>query len=162
MFRRRCCDRGCCDCSWSRNVGIAVPVVVARQRRPFRSPVGHACLSGNVGECAVAVVPVKPVAQRRVRSEEVAGTAVDEENVHPAVVVEIEKCASSPGGFRQVIGSRPSIGMCPGDAGLRGCNRLKEGRGVVSGAWEVEANTLRKTLSGRLAANAERTSLLLG
>ena len=110
-----------------KEVGITVSVVVANGDAHAVTGIGHPCLGGDVGEGSVAVVAVKPIAQRLLRSEEVAGTAVDEEDVHPAVVVKIEKRTAGPRGFGQVIGRRSSIGMFPGDAGLGGGNRLKEG-----------------------------------
>jgi hypothetical protein len=56
-------------------------------------------LFGDVRKSTVAVVLIKGVAQRRIGIVEVAFPAVDQEDVHPAVVVVIEKSAARAHGF---------------------------------------------------------------
>jgi hypothetical protein len=53
----------------------------------------------NVGECTVAIVAVKRITQRLRRIIEVGFSAVDQVDVHPAIVVKIEEGASGSAGF---------------------------------------------------------------
>ena len=83
-------------------VGQAIAVVVAH-RHPH--PVGaaaHTGLRGDVAEGPIPVVAIEGVAQRGRRRIEVAGTAVDQVNVHPAVVIVVQKCAARADRFRQI------------------------------------------------------------
>src|SRR5207237_5543803 len=50
--------------------------------------------------------------------EEIAGAAVDEVNVHPAVIVIIKKRAAGAGGFRQIFFRRAARYVLPVDAAL--------------------------------------------
>src|SRR5437773_547992 len=54
----------------------------------------HTGLFRYVRERSVAIVSVERIAQRRIRSEKIALAAVHQVNVHPAVIVVIEKCAA--------------------------------------------------------------------
>ena len=58
---------------------------------------------GDIGEGTVAVIAVERVAQRLRWSEDVAFPAIDEINVHPAVVVVVAKGASGARGLRKVF-----------------------------------------------------------
>ncbi len=55
---------------------------------------GYAGLFGDIGECAVAIVLVQRIANGFGRLAEIAGAAVDQEDIHPAVVVIIEESAA--------------------------------------------------------------------
>ncbi len=60
---------------------------------PYALP-GNAGFFGHVGESAVAIVVVERVAQRLGRIVKIALATVDEVDVHPAVVVVVEKARS--------------------------------------------------------------------
>src|SRR5262249_54088337 len=80
-------------------VGKAIPVVVAdRHALPIAAALDPR-LPRNISEGAVAIVMVERVAQRRVGIEKITLAAVHEVNVHPSIVVVIEKCAAGAGGF---------------------------------------------------------------
>jgi hypothetical protein len=64
---------------------------------------GDAGFFRDVGECTVAVVPIERVAQRPRRIVKLRLTAVDEVNVHPAIVVVIEKSTTGTARFGQVL-----------------------------------------------------------
>ena len=72
---------------------------------------------GDVGEGAVAIVFVKSIADGlgRWRLPKIAGAAVDEEDVHPSVVVEIEKGATGAERFGEVAARRDGIFVDPVD-----------------------------------------------
>ena len=110
-------------------VGIAVAVVVPDSDAHTVTCVAYSGFYGHVSEGSVAVVPIERVAQRCGRREKIAGAAVHQENVHPTVVVEIEKGTSSACGFRQVVGGGPPTRVCPGYARMRGRDWTKQGRG---------------------------------
>ena len=54
----------------------------------------HTGFFRHVGERAVAIVPIQRVTQRRIGTEKIAFAAIHQVNVHPAVVVIVEKCAA--------------------------------------------------------------------
>src|SRR5262249_35357052 len=70
----------------------------------------------DVGECAVSVVFIQCVAQRGLRIVEVTLAAVDQVNVHPTIVVVIEKSAAGPGCLRQIALWRFACSVRPFDA----------------------------------------------
>src|SRR5262249_59412616 len=78
------------------------------------------CFIGHVGERAVVVVVVKGVLERRGRRVEITGAAVDQVDVHPAVVVIVEEGASRAHGLRQVVSHRVSVVVRPGNAARLG------------------------------------------
>src|SRR5580704_2667523 len=69
------------------NIRKAVAIVVANGDAHAVGVATDAGFLCDVSKCAVAIVFVERVAQRRIRIEEVALAAIDEINVHPAVVV---------------------------------------------------------------------------
>ncbi len=84
---------------------------------------GHACLVGDVGERAVAVVLVERVLQRRVRLVEIRRPAVDQEDVGPAIVVEIDRTRrrgpSSPADIGSPTSHSGAVQLMPlTDAGI--------------------------------------------
>ena len=85
-----------------------------RHAHPERAA-GNTRLLRNIRECAVPVVLVKRVADRLLRLPEVAGTAVHQIDIHPAVIVEIEKSAARTHGFGQVMFRRHRIVVYPLD-----------------------------------------------
>jgi hypothetical protein len=102
-------------------IGKTVAVIVAHGDALPVAAGSHARLLRDVGEGSIAIVAIERVAQGRIGIVEVALAAVDEIDVHPSVVVVIEKGAACPGGFRQVFLRRLAGGVYPGDvAGGRG------------------------------------------
>ena len=79
-----------------RNIEVrkTVAVVIRNSDALAKAARRHTGFFRYVGKRSVAIVPVQRVAQRRVRGEEIALAAVHQVNVHPAVVVIIEKCAA--------------------------------------------------------------------
>ena len=74
-----------------------------RPRRPCRTCHPRTpALFGHIGKCSVAIVFVERVANGLRRLEEIARTAVDQVDVHPAVVVVIEKGAPGSQGLGQI------------------------------------------------------------
>ena len=108
------------------HVGKAIAVVVAdRHALPIaarRDP----GFFGNVGESSVAIVAVESIAQRRIGVEEVTLAAVDQVNVHPAIVVVVKESAARAGGFGQIF-----LGRFSGSVGPR--MPLVEGRTSSNG-----------------------------
>ena len=82
------------------DVHAAIVVVVAERAPHAVGRVPGSRLPGDVGEGPVPAVPV----------EAVRTTAVDEIDVHPAVVVVVQKTASGPHGLDQVLGRRIGFG----------------------------------------------------
>src|SRR5580692_5643100 len=72
----------------------AISVVIANGHSlpitPCRYP-GFLCY---IGECAIAIVAVESIPERRSRSKKVTLSAVDKINVQPAVIVVVEKSAT--------------------------------------------------------------------
>ncbi len=102
-------------------IGKAVAVIVAHGDTLPVAAGRDAGLLRDVGEGSISIVAIERVAQRRIGIVEVTLAAVDEIDVHPSVIVVIEKGAACPGGFRQVLLRRLAGGMYPGDvAGGRG------------------------------------------
>ena len=100
----------------TRDVQIRVAVIVIVADRRSHSVVGVSgirqtgCLR-NVGEAAVAVLPVKPIPVPRIMTIEVfrrghgarQAAAIHEKNVQQAVIVIVEQGYSSGHGFDQVL-----------------------------------------------------------
>src|SRR5438874_5709264 len=92
--------------------------VAARIPNCHTHPVSARCnarLPRNVCECAVPVVVIESVAKRRLRVIEVATTAVDQVDVHPAVVVVIEEGTAGSSSFRQKHLRRAPVTVHPSD-----------------------------------------------
>ncbi len=88
-----------------RNVEVweAISVVIPHRNTHAIATPSHAGFLRHVGECAVAIVAIQRVAQGMRRLVEIAFAAVDEVNVHPAVIVVIEEGTSRAAGFWQVF-----------------------------------------------------------
>src|SRR5579872_3968737 len=113
-------------------IGEAVSVIVPYRHALTVASAADTCLFGDVGESAVAVIAIKRVAQGRVRIVEIAFATVDQIDVHPAVIVIVEKGASRSRGFRQVFLRRFSCGVDPGDPagfGRHFLERVRRARG---------------------------------
>src|SRR4029077_2208185 len=72
-------------------IGKPIAIVVTDRDSHAVAAAGDASLLCNVGERSVPVVGIQRVAQRRIRFVEVAAAAVDQINIHPAVVVVVDK-----------------------------------------------------------------------
>src|SRR5260221_1923366 len=97
-------------------IGEAVPVVISDCNTHSVAATRYAPLLRDVAAGVVAIVFVKRVAQRRIWLVEVTFSAVDEINVHPAVVVVIEKRAASSGGLREIVFGGTAVDMTPRNA----------------------------------------------
>src|SRR5882672_8908295 len=80
-------------------IGQTVAVVISDRDAHAVATASDARLVGNVSESSVSIVSVERISQRRTWIEEVALAAIHKVDVHPAVVVVIEKCAAGAGGF---------------------------------------------------------------
>src|SRR5262249_19033381 len=101
-------------------IGETVAVVVAHGNALPISASGDAGLLGHVRESTVAIVVVKRVTERRIRGVEVAGAAVDEVEVHPAIVIVVEERAAGAGGLGEIFLCGLAGRVFPRDAALRG------------------------------------------
>src|SRR5260221_124312 len=81
-------------------IGQTVVVIVADRDAHAVATAGDTRLVGNVSERSVPIVSVERISQRRAWIEEVTLAAIHKVDVHPAVVVVVEKCAAGAGGFR--------------------------------------------------------------
>ncbi len=84
-------------------IGEAVGVVVAYSDAHAIAAAGDASFLCDVGEGAVAIVVVEGVAEGNGRSPKIAGAAVDQIDVDPAVVVVVEEGAAGAGGFGEIF-----------------------------------------------------------
>src|ERR1700719_1350408 len=75
-------------------IGESVAIIVADGNTLTVSARGYASLFGDVRESAVAVVSIQSVPQWRIGRVKIALAAVDEIDVHPAVVVVIQERAA--------------------------------------------------------------------
>ena len=81
---------------------VAVVVVVADSHSGGPSRAEQTGFFRNVGERAIAVVAVKTV--RRVRGCAAEPAAIENENIHPAVVIVIDKSHAAAGCFDNIVG----------------------------------------------------------
>ena len=123
-------------------------------------------LLGDVGERAVAVVLVERVLERRLRLVEVGRAAVDQEDVHPAVVVVVEERAR-PGPWSRAGSGSGDIALswtqlmpdsAAGTSVKAGLAPLRP-RGTRSAPLETSATEWRKARRlSRRAINADDIS----
>ena len=99
----------------NKQVRPAVVVVVADSYTHAEIGAAHARFLCYVGESSVAIVFVEGVAHGLRRLPEIAGTTVDEKDVHPAVVVEIEEGATRPKRLGQISAGRHGVLVHPGN-----------------------------------------------
>ena len=105
--------------SGHQHVRPAVVVVIPNGDAHAEIRPGHAGLFRDVGKRAVAVVLVQGIAQRLGWLVKIAGAAVHQKDIHPAVVVVIQKGAARAQRFGQEAARRHRVFMHPGDAGGR-------------------------------------------
>jgi len=83
--------------------GKPVCIVIANGYPLAISPAPTPAFSVDIGETSVAIVPVKSVAQRWRGVVEIALAAIDQIDVHPAIVVVVEERAPRSRSFRQIF-----------------------------------------------------------
>ena len=81
---------------------IAGALILSRHALSEAAP-GHSSLFRHVGEGSVAIVFIKSVAQRCFGDKKITFAAVHQIDVHPAVVVIVEKCDTWSGALREVL-----------------------------------------------------------
>ena len=80
--------------SRDKQVGVAVVVVIANSHAHAEGSARHARLVGHIGECAVMIISVESIPGHLARLIKIAEAIVDKINVHPTIVVIVQKCAS--------------------------------------------------------------------
>jgi len=75
---------------------------------------------------SVAIVAVERIAQGRIRGEKIALPAVHQVNVHPAVVVVVQKGATCAGCLGQEVIRGAAVVMAPGESAGGGWHFFKE------------------------------------
>src|SRR5690348_7340027 len=88
--------------SGDENVGPAIVVVVTDGDPHPEGCTEDSGLLGDVGEGSVAIVFIEGVADGLSGLPEVARTAVHQKDVHPSVVIKIQKCTAWAERFRKV------------------------------------------------------------
>src|SRR5215472_10515728 len=106
-------------------IGKAIAVEIAYSDTHSIAAAGYPSLFRYISERAIAVVLVESVAKGRLWIVEVALAAIDQVDVHPAIVVVIQKRAARSGSFRQVVVLGPAVYVLPGDTAFRGRNFFK-------------------------------------
>ena len=107
-------------------VGPAIIVIVANGS-PHREHIGgDSRFFRDIGKRAVSIVPVKSAAQRFRWLIKVTRTVVDQVNVHPAIIVVVEKGTARPQRLRQITLCGTGILVDPGDAALRRGNFFEQ------------------------------------
>src|ERR1700716_249816 len=81
-------------------IGEAIVIVVAHCGTHSIAPSGYASFFRHVAEGTIPIVPIEGIAEWRIRIVEIATSAIDQVNIHPAVIVVIEKRAARAGGLR--------------------------------------------------------------
>src|SRR5206468_2092816 len=99
-----------------KEVQLAVIVVVEPDRARSPSGGGKACFASDVGKAAIAIVVIKRVTKQRIGVEEITLAAVDQINVHPAVVVIVDKSATGSDCLRKIHLGGATIAVDPSDA----------------------------------------------
>src|SRR5208282_1539631 len=108
-------------------VGESVAVVITDGDAHAVSAACHSSLFRYVGEGAVAIVPVERIAERARRRIKICLAAVDQIDVHPAVVVVVEEGTPGAARFRQVLFGGLAGGVNPRDAAAGRRNLLEGG-----------------------------------
>src|SRR4029077_3003606 len=97
-------------------VGETIAVIVADGDSLPEAACAHAGFLSYISESSVAIVVVERVAEGRSGREEIAGTTIDEVQVHPAVVVVVEECAARARRLGEILFGRFAGDVLPGDA----------------------------------------------
>jgi hypothetical protein len=102
------------------DVGPAVIVVVADSHAHAEGRTTNAGFFGDVCKGPIAIVLVERVSHRLCRLPEIAGAAIHQEDVHPPVVVEVEKSTAGTQRLGQVVVLGHRVVMDPGHSARRG------------------------------------------
>src|SRR5207249_3846573 len=102
-------------------VCISIAIVVACRDSHSISAPGYSRLLGYILEASVAIVSVQRISNGLFWLVEITFPAVDEINVHPAVIIEIKKRAAGAARLRQVFHRGFSGCVHPVDAAF--CSR---------------------------------------
>ena len=103
-------------------VGEAICVVISYGNAHAVASAGYSGFFSHVGKSSVPIIPVERVAQRACGSKNVAGPAIHEIDVHPAIVVVIKERATSAGRFGKIFLRRVGSDMSPSDTTQLGGN----------------------------------------
>ena len=80
----------------------AIAVIIGSGDAHTKTGSSHSCFVGDVSESAVMIIMVEGVLQRGRRCKEIRWSTVDQINIHPTVVVIIQKGTTGADRFRQV------------------------------------------------------------
>ena len=84
-------------------IRVSVPVVIPHRRPHPVTAAAYSRFFGNVCKRAVAIISVQRITQRSRRLIKIAWTAIHQVNVHPPIIVVIEKGATRPTGLRKIF-----------------------------------------------------------
>ena len=84
-------------------VGETISVIVANGDTLPIAAAGNPSLYRHLSESAIAIVVIKSISQGRVGIKEIAFAAVHEINIHPPVVVIVEKGTTGAGSLGEVM-----------------------------------------------------------
>src|SRR5437763_13798760 len=128
------------------DVGETVAVIVTDGNALPVAASHNACFLGYIRERPVPIIAIEHVAQRPRRCVEIACSAVHQINVHPPIVVVIEKTAACPGCLRQIHVRRASIHVSPRNSACGGRNLGEKSSLLVSGKSEGWNSVDRKSV----------------
>src|SRR5205085_3917679 len=111
-------------CSYE-HIGPAVVIEITYSDAHAKDSATHARFLRYVSKCTVPIILVERVSNRFGGLPEIAGSAVDEVDVHPAVVIVIEESASRTQGFGQVTVVGQCVLVHPLDA-ASGCRHFRK------------------------------------
>ena len=129
------------------HIGPAVGIVVPHSYTHAIASGGDAGLFGDLRECPVAIVAVEGIAEGWIRGEKIALAAVHQIDVHPAIVVVVQKGATRAGGLGQEVIRRTAVLMTPGESAGRRGHFLKERlqSGFGESRWREETELGQKS-----------------
>ncbi len=130
-----------------KNIRPTIVVVIAHGHAHPKCSPAHPRLFGNIRKRAVAIILIQRVADRPGRLIEVRRTAVDQINIHPSIVIEIQKGASRPQRLGKIALGRHRVIMHPCNAAGRRGNFFEQRTRWSAG--------LHKAASTRLPRPAE-------
>ncbi len=111
-----------------KDVRPAIVVVVADGYTHSEIGPGNTGFFGDIGEGAVAIIFVEGVANGLAGLPEIAGAAIDQENIHPAIIVVVEEGAAGAQRFREEPARRYGVFVNPIDFGVGRRNFEEEWR----------------------------------
>src|SRR5206468_2381850 len=97
----------------------AIVVVIAHRDAHAEGAARHSRLLRDVGKSSITVVLVECIAQRFGRVVEIGRAAIDQIEIHPAVVVVVQKRDTGTERLREEVLLRYGVLVDPSDAALR-------------------------------------------